>query len=146
VYRFVDAHPSVAQTQIVQHFNSLKTNSIFFDQSTLSHKSQECPKMEAHIDDNPTTLSSKRPCVVTSPAVELALTHWVQHMKAKGETVTGPMLQEKCRRFEEELQVPEKERLLSEGWLQSFWKTNNIHEHWQHREAGLVDTEAVQVY
>ncbi|KIK77587.1 hypothetical protein PAXRUDRAFT_166397 [Paxillus rubicundulus Ve08.2h10] len=145
VYSFVDAHPSVTQTQIVQHFNSLKTNALLFDQSTLSRKLQEYPKMEAHIDDNPTALSSKRPCAVTSPAVELALIHWVQHMEAKGETATGPMLQEKCRRFEEELQVPEKERLLSERWLQAFCKTYKIHDHWQHGEAGSVDTEAVQV-
>ncbi|KIK77704.1 hypothetical protein PAXRUDRAFT_165989 [Paxillus rubicundulus Ve08.2h10] len=145
VYSFVYAHPSVAQTQIVQHFNSLKTNALLFDQLTLSCKLQERPKMEAHIDDNPTALSSKRPHVVTSPAVELALIHWVQHMEAKGETATGPMLWEKCRRFEEELQVPEKERLLGEGWLQSFCKTYKICEHWQHREAGSVDTEAVQV-
>ncbi|KIK83360.1 hypothetical protein PAXRUDRAFT_14622 [Paxillus rubicundulus Ve08.2h10] len=101
--------------------------------------------MEAHIDDNPTALSSKRPRVVTSPAVELALIHWVQHMEAKGETATGPMLREKRRRFEGELQVPEKERLLSEGWLQSFCKTYKICEHRQHGEAGSVDTEAAQV-
>ncbi|KIK92042.1 hypothetical protein PAXRUDRAFT_148165 [Paxillus rubicundulus Ve08.2h10] len=102
IYSFVDSHPSVAQTQIVQHFNSLKTNAPLFEQSTLSCKLWERPKMEAHIDDNPTTLSSKRPHVVTSPAVELALIHWVQHMEARGETATGPMLLEKCRRFEEE--------------------------------------------
>ncbi|KIK90758.1 hypothetical protein PAXRUDRAFT_151220, partial [Paxillus rubicundulus Ve08.2h10] len=92
VYSFIDAHPDVAQAQIVQHFRSLKTNALQFNQSTLSHKLRECPKMEACIDDNPTALSSKRPCIVTSPVVKHALIYWIHHMEAKGDTVTGPML------------------------------------------------------
>ena len=77
--------------------------------------------------------------------VEWALYLWFLHMQnAKGEIVTGPMLQEKCSRFEDEFQVPEKERLLGEGWLHSFCKTYKIQEHRQHGEAGSVDTVAVE--
>ncbi|KIJ59005.1 hypothetical protein HYDPIDRAFT_177950 [Hydnomerulius pinastri MD-312] len=54
------------------------------------------------------------------------------------------MLWEKRRRFEEELQIPEKERLLGEGWLQSFFKTYKIWEHCWHGEAGSVNMDTVQ--
>ncbi|KIK76363.1 hypothetical protein PAXRUDRAFT_170167, partial [Paxillus rubicundulus Ve08.2h10] len=71
VYSFADAHPTVTQAQIVQHFSSLKTDALLFDQSTLSRKLWEHPKMEAHVSDNPTALSSKRPHIVTSPQSSL---------------------------------------------------------------------------
>ncbi|KIK91547.1 hypothetical protein PAXRUDRAFT_149261, partial [Paxillus rubicundulus Ve08.2h10] len=86
VYSFIDAHPDAAQAQIVQHFSPLKTNAHQFNQSTLSCKLWECPKMEACVDNNPTALSSKRPHIVTSPAVQHALIYWICHMEAKGNT------------------------------------------------------------
>jgi len=89
---FVDNHPTTSQGDIVRHFSALKTGKLIFDQSTLSCKLRECPKMEAHIHDNPTSLSSKWPYIVTCPQVECALVLWVQHMENIGETVTGPML------------------------------------------------------
>ena len=49
--------------------------------------------------------------MVTCPDVERALILWVHHMEEKGETVSGPMLLEKRKTFEEMLQVPEDERL-----------------------------------
>ncbi|KIK88624.1 hypothetical protein PAXRUDRAFT_152248 [Paxillus rubicundulus Ve08.2h10] len=51
-------------------------------------------------------------------------------METRGETMTGPILWEKHKRFEEELEIPEKERLSGKGWLQSFCKTYKIQEHW----------------
>ncbi|KIK88625.1 hypothetical protein PAXRUDRAFT_152252 [Paxillus rubicundulus Ve08.2h10] len=77
VYNFVDAHPTVTQAQIVQHFSSLKTGALLFDQSTLLCKLWEHPKMEAHVSDNPTVLLSKRSHIVTSPAIDSVLIHWV---------------------------------------------------------------------
>ncbi|KIK24709.1 hypothetical protein PISMIDRAFT_645356 [Pisolithus microcarpus 441] len=70
VYSYVDSHPNVSQVDIVQHFNSLATGALLFDQSTLLWKLCDCLKMEAHIDTNPLTLSSKRPWVVTQPDIE----------------------------------------------------------------------------
>ncbi|KAF9218812.1 hypothetical protein BS17DRAFT_798443 [Gyrodon lividus] len=55
------------------------------------------------------------------------------------------MLWEKCKSFEEELQIPEKERLSGDRWLQSFCKTYKICEYQWHGEARSVDTDAVQV-
>lgn len=80
--------------------------------------------MEAHINENPNTLSAKWPRVVTRPDIERALVLWIQHMKHKGETVTSHMLCEKWKRFENEFDVPEKERLLG--------------------KAGSIDHEAVE--
>ncbi|KIO02118.1 hypothetical protein M404DRAFT_148352 [Pisolithus tinctorius Marx 270] len=55
------------------------------------------------------------------------------------------MLREKRKRFEEELQIPQNERLAGDGWLQSFCNTYKIREHRLHGEAGSVDTTAVNV-
>lgn len=59
VYSFIDNHPNAAQADVVRHFASLKTGKLVFDQSTLSCKLRERPKMEAHINDNLAALSSK---------------------------------------------------------------------------------------
>jgi hypothetical protein len=101
--------------------------------------------MEARIADNPAALSSKRPRIVTSPEVECALVLWVQHMEVRGKVVTGPMLREKRKRFEDELRVPKEERLPGEGWVSSFCKAFNIREHRLHGEAGSVNCQAVEV-
>lgn len=145
VYSYVDLYPNVSQADIVRHFSTLATGALVFDQSTLSRKLRDCTKMEARVNSNPTALSSKRPRIVTRPDVERALYLWILHMENKRETVTGPMLREKRSRFEDEFQVPEKERLLGEGWLHSFCKAYNIREHRRHGEAGSVDTVAVEV-
>ncbi|KAF9219086.1 hypothetical protein BS17DRAFT_811334 [Gyrodon lividus] len=100
--------------------------------------------MEAHANDNPNALSSKRPRVVTRPDVERALVLWVRDMEQKGETISGPMLREKQKRFEDKFQVPETERLLGESWVQSFCNTYKFHEICQHGEAALVDLDAIE--
>ncbi|KIO02119.1 hypothetical protein M404DRAFT_97074, partial [Pisolithus tinctorius Marx 270] len=38
VYSFIDNHPTTTQANIVQHFCSLETGALLFDQSTLSCK------------------------------------------------------------------------------------------------------------
>ena len=83
-------------------------------------------------------------CSAVEQALQRALYLWVQHMENKEEALTGPMLQEKRARFEEEFKVPEEERLKGEGWLHSFCKTYKIHEYRQHGEAGSVDLVAVE--
>jgi hypothetical protein len=129
VYAFIDQHSTVRQGDVVRHFTTLQSGALIFDQSTLSHKLRERPKKEARVNDNPSALSSKRPRVVTSPQVERALILWVQQMEHNGESVTGPMLREKRQRIEEELGIPEEERLPGDGWIVSFCKTYNIREH-----------------
>jgi hypothetical protein len=143
VYSFVDTHHNATQAEIVQHFQSLKTGALIFNQATLSRKLRQRPKMEARIGDNPNALSSKRPRVVTRPDVERALILWIRHMENKRESVTGPMLREKRKRFEDEFDVPEKERLPGEAWIQSFCRAYKIREHRRHGEAGSIDSKAV---
>ena len=101
--------------------------------------------MEGRINDNPAALSSKWPCIVTCPQVERALVSWIQHIEAIGEAVTGPMLQEKCKHFKDELQVSEEERLPEKGWVASFCKAYKIREHRRHGKAGSVNCDAVEV-
>jgi hypothetical protein len=145
VYAFIDTHPHATQADIVRHFKSLPTGALNFDQSTLSRKLRTRPNMEARINDNPNALSAKRPRVVTRPDVERALVLWVRHMEHKGETVTSHMLREKRKRFENEFNVPEKERLLGEAWVQSFCKAYKLRERRRHGEAGSVDPKAVEL-
>ncbi|KAF9220549.1 hypothetical protein BS17DRAFT_849410, partial [Gyrodon lividus] len=63
VYAYIDAHPGVSQANIVEHFQTRHEGALIFNQSTLSRKLQECPKMEARANDNPNALSLKRPQV-----------------------------------------------------------------------------------
>jgi hypothetical protein len=64
-------------------------------------------------------------------------------MEQKKEVVNGPMLVAKCRRYEEQFNVPELEWLKSESWLASFCKAHKIKEHRRHGEASSVDEKAV---
>jgi len=90
-------------------------------------------------------LSSKRARIVTRPDVERALVLWVRHMlETKKETVSGPMLREKRKRFEDLLGVPDDERLSGEGWVAPFCAAYNLKECRRHGEAGSVDLEAVE--
>ncbi|KIK90001.1 hypothetical protein PAXRUDRAFT_152047 [Paxillus rubicundulus Ve08.2h10] len=81
IYAYINSHPDVSQAGIVEHFQTCHEGVLIFNQTTLSHKLRECPKMEARADDNPTALSLKRPQVVTRPDVEHALVLWVWDME-----------------------------------------------------------------
>ncbi|KIK75551.1 hypothetical protein PAXRUDRAFT_172509 [Paxillus rubicundulus Ve08.2h10] len=61
VYAYIDAHPDTSQANIVEYFQTCQEGALIFTQSTLSRKLQEHSKMEAHANDNPIALSSKRP-------------------------------------------------------------------------------------
>jgi len=121
VYAYVDKHPGTSQNDIVRHFSSKKDGALVFNQST------------------PGALSSKRARIVTRPDVERALVLWIRHMEEKGETVTGPMLKEKRRKFEEQLDVPEQEQLQGDGWVAPFCRAYGIKERRRHGEAGSKD-------
>ena len=52
--------------------------------------------------------------------MERALQVWVQQMERKGELVNSGMLIVKMKYFENEMGVPEDERLHGNGWVQKF--------------------------
>jgi hypothetical protein len=145
VFKYIDEHPGIKQTDVVKHFSTLKTGALEFKQSALSKKLQKRHEMEARATANPTALSSKRPRVVTRPDVERAVLLWFRSMQEHGETVSGLMLSEKRTRFEKLLEVPDEERLGgSMGWVASFCRTYQIKEYRRHGEAGSVDLEGVE--
>ena len=123
VFAFIDAHPTLSQERVVDHFSSLAKGSLKFTQSTLSRKIKQRPELEERVNSNPSALSSKRPRIVTRPDVERALDIWLRSMEEKRETVNGKMLVEKRKRFEKEFNVPENEQLEGESWVQSFCRT-----------------------
>jgi hypothetical protein len=123
VFAFIDAHPTLSQERVVDHFSSLENGSLKFTQSTLSRKIKQRPELEERVNSNPSALSSKRPRIVTRPDVERALVIWLRSMEEKRETVNGKMLVEKRKLFEKRFDVPEIERLEGESWVQSFCKT-----------------------
>ncbi|KIK75759.1 hypothetical protein PAXRUDRAFT_171809 [Paxillus rubicundulus Ve08.2h10] len=59
IYAYILSHPRANQASIFQHFCSLQKGALIFDQSTLSHKFQEWPKVQAYANDTPNALSSK---------------------------------------------------------------------------------------
>ncbi len=81
---------------------------------------------------------------MTRPDIERALVLWIAHMQENRETMTGPMLQAKCKRFEQMLNVPENEQLSGEGWVPSFCKTHKLKEYQRHGEASSADPLAVE--
>jgi hypothetical protein len=121
VFSFVDKHPVMSQSEIVEHFKTLATGALIFDQGTLSQKLRDRPRLDARALQTPNALSMKRARIVTAPAVDRALWLWQQSMQAKGESTSGPMLQEKRARFEVIMKIPEEERLAGPGWIAS-WK------------------------
>jgi len=122
VFAFIDDHPDMGQAAVVEHFASKIDGALIFTQSTLSRKIKMRPELEERVNSNPNALSAKRARIVTRPDIERALVLWFKQMEAKQETVTGPMLREKRKRFEEMFGVPENERLLGDGWISSFCK------------------------
>ncbi|KIY48774.1 DDE-domain-containing protein [Fistulina hepatica ATCC 64428] len=145
VLAFVDKHKDMTQAEIVAHYGSLREGRLIFTQGTLSRKLAQRAHLEKRVDLHPTALSMKRERVVTRPDVERALVLWVQHMENdRLETVTGQMLAQKRRHFEDLFEVPENERLVGEGWIGSFKKTYNLKERRRHGEAASVDLEAVE--
>lgn len=144
VFAYIDEHPSVSQEEVVQHFAALHTGALEFTQPTLSRKLKARTNLEQRIDDNPSALSSKRPRIVTRPDVEKALIIWVRAMGDKGEYVTGTMLREKRKRFEDLLGVPEEERLSSDGWVASFTRTYHLRGRRRHGKAVSADLAAAE--
>ena len=143
VFKFMDTHPHLSQGQVVDYFSHCVKGALIFQQCTLSWKLAKHTVLEAHVNSHPSALSSKCVRVVTCLDVECALIWWVHHMESKGETVTGLMLCEKRKWFEDLLQVPDPERLCGDGWLTPFCQAYKIKEYKQHGEAGSADLDAV---
>jgi Tc5 transposase DNA-binding domain len=145
VLKYVDEHPGVPQGDIVDHFKTRIDGALHFSQSALSRAITKRSELEARSQSNPTAMSSKRPRIVTRPDVERALVLWVRHMlETKNEVVSGPMLREKRKHFEDLFNVPDDQRLTGEGWVASFCATYNLKECRCHGEAGSVDLKAVE--
>ncbi len=122
VVDYYDRHQPMTQAEVVRYFKTCPDGVLVFNQSSLSRHLSAKGRAEDQrlLQAYPTSLSAKRTRVVTRPDVELALYKWVKHMESKNEHVTGVMLMEKRARFEASLDVPEKERLRSEGWIRNF--------------------------
>lgn len=144
VFHFMDEHPEMTQDDIALHFANRPEGALIFGQTALSKKLKQRPELEARVGSNPTALSGKRLRVTTRPDVERCLVLWVNHMRQRGEVVNGHMLRIVRGKFEDDLQVPENQRLRAGGWVQSFCKAWNLKEHRRHGEAGSVDLEAVE--
>jgi hypothetical protein len=112
----------MTQWQVVEHFSALKDGALSFTQATLSRKLKPDTRasLEKEAAGYANALSAKRVRIVTHPLVDKALLQWQQAKEEHGESVTGPMLFEKRRRIEDLLDVPEDQRLVGTGWLQSF--------------------------
>jgi hypothetical protein len=52
VYGFVDAHPSMSQMEVVNHFKSKPDYALVFNQATLSRKLKNQTEMEERVNSN----------------------------------------------------------------------------------------------
>ncbi|KAL0064210.1 hypothetical protein AAF712_008790, partial [Marasmius tenuissimus] len=120
VFAYAEANPAIRQIDIVRYFVVRPAGALVFTQSALSKKLKQKDEMKARATSTPNALSAKRARVVTRPDVERALVLWQEKMESKNESVTGAMLAEKRKRFEDLFDVPERERLTGTGWMTSF--------------------------
>ncbi|KAF8263657.1 hypothetical protein EI94DRAFT_1875459, partial [Lactarius quietus] len=67
VFKFIDEHPQIPQTQVVNHFKTCKDGALIFTQPTLSRKLEQRAEVKSCGDSNPNALSSKQPHIVTHP-------------------------------------------------------------------------------
>jgi hypothetical protein len=113
VIAFADEHPDWEQQQICDYWRTRKEGALKFSQSALSKKLK--PEARAQLleqaKSHPSAMAGKKACIVTRPDVERCVYLWQQGMERKGEIVTGAMLIEVRKRFEEKLGVLENERL-----------------------------------
>ncbi|KAF6756552.1 hypothetical protein DFP72DRAFT_768376, partial [Ephemerocybe angulata] len=115
VFKFMDERPDMTQIDVAKHFSTLKDKALIFDQSTLSRRLKKRSWIKDQVSRAPGGASAKRECVVTCPEVDHALALWVKAMDAKNETVSGKMLVEKRRIFEERMAISEERRLDGTG-------------------------------
>jgi hypothetical protein len=144
VFHFMDAHPDMSQSSVAKHFSSKKEGRLCFTQATLSRRYAKRTQIEDQVAQYANGASAKRQRVVTAPEVEQALILWVRHMESKDETVSGKMLIEKRKIFEDRLGIPEERRLDGPGWVHSFCKAYGLKEIRRHGEAASVDLEKVE--
>ena len=125
VIDYYDDHQPMSQKELVHYFANCAEGALIFNQSTLSrHLSTKGRDADQHkLASYPTAISSKRIRVVVRPDVERCLVLWVKHMEEeRKETVNGAMLMAKREKFENDLKVPENERMISDGWISKFYK------------------------
>ncbi|KAH9010169.1 hypothetical protein EDB83DRAFT_2234465, partial [Lactarius deliciosus] len=122
VIQYYDSNQPISQPEVVKYFSNHSEGALLFSQSALSrHLSQKGQEEDQQqLLSNPTALSGKRAQVVTQPDVKKAVFLWVKHMEEKLEHVTSAMFVAKQGKFEDLLDVPEEERLHSDGWVQKF--------------------------
>ncbi|KAH9013971.1 hypothetical protein EDB85DRAFT_1852030, partial [Lactarius pseudohatsudake] len=117
VIQYYDSNQPISQPEVVKYFSNCSEGALLFSQSALSqHLSQKGREEDQQrLLSNPTALSGKKAQLVTWPDVEKALFLWVKHMEEKLEHVTSAMLVAKQGKFEDLLEIPEEERLHSDG-------------------------------
>ncbi|KAJ3514077.1 hypothetical protein NMY22_g14859 [Coprinellus aureogranulatus] len=144
VFRWIDLHPEATQEEVVRHFSSKKEGAPHFSQTTLSRRLAKRTQIEDRVAEYSGGASAKRERIVTAPQVDRSLFLWLKEMEAKNETVSGKMLIEKRKIFEERLGIPQAQRLEGPGWLASFCRAYGVKEIRRHGEAASVDLEAVE--
>jgi hypothetical protein len=133
VFDYMDEH-NLSQKQVAAYFATRpdrEGGKLLFTQSALSKKLKIKAEIREAVAADPNALSMKRARVVTCPEVDAALALWARDMEEKRRTVTGAMLVEKRKRFEEALNIPAERRLTGTGWLESFQlaKSSNLNSH-----------------
>jgi hypothetical protein len=122
VFPFYNSHQAMTQEEIAAHFRTHAEGPLEFNATRFARNSKKRPELEAQASSFANALSSKWLQAVTRPDVDMSLKLWFNGMMDKGEIVSGPMLSEKRRRFEDLLQVPENERMKGSGWIAPFQK------------------------
>jgi hypothetical protein len=95
------------------------------------------PILREMLATNPFAGRLKRQRDVQNKELENALALWVLGREQRGETVTGPLIQEKAKRFAAVMKI--QGMAFSVGWLDGFKKRHGLSRVKRHGEAGSVD-------
>ncbi|CAG8758326.1 tigger transposable element-derived protein 6-like [Rhizophagus irregularis DAOM 181602=DAOM 197198] len=106
------ANKSKRHEEIAKHFNEKYSNLNIERIQTFRHKE------------------------VKFPALEHAMSLWVENVTAGGVILTDLLIKEKAKIFAEAFNIQEEDLSFSNGWLHKFKKRNNIRKYRIHGELG----------
>lgn len=81
---------------------------------------------------------------VKFPALEAALTLWVESREAMLQPITGPLIVAKAERLSDAMNLPHDAIKFSNGWIDEFKRRHSLQHYQNHGEAGSVNLTSVK--
>lgn len=131
------------QTKTARHFDEKYPN-LKIKQPLVSSWVKNEKEIRQEYDQDITKGTFKRMQQTSFPDVTEALELWVSKAAGDGLFLSGEVLRQKWHAFADIAGIPKEDRIgLSNGWLESFKKRNNLKLDRRHGEAASADPKDV---